>query len=1208
MLLVGQERVSQLSGPVHVIVGTVLERTVVLLGDQHRDSSGLCESDGLYVGSPEFIKILSQNNTVQIFYEDSIDDSLKNPPNSPSTPLRDFRKLSQMGFPGVTWTVSDARTSPNSFPLFLHKLAKLFMILDNNDWSSSLVERATQKLVSLVEPFKDLLVELSNASDLSEFARLILNSPGNLLSGVIDPDLYVSYSTFLLQQDFSLVQKLLGIVSNGVVLPNLQQISPSKLLLALNSPQIDLYWYSLLASGGSSGGGGSDITVVYLGYTHISNSIKFLSSLNKFAVIFDSGLTRDSRCITIQPDITIGKVEGAPSSFYYTDFTPHTLDPQLPTIKQDYYTHLNKRPRQVNFLSPHQMLLQQYISKQTLYDNLLVFHELGTGKTLSAIAIAEGFKEYVYNLGRKILVITKSQGIRNNFKNQLKLLYKHTQSDLVVDDQVFDKYIAQYYSFNTFGKLVNDVNNDTLQHLNFNNTIVIVDEIHNVTNNNTFDALLTLCRRSVNYRFVVMTATPVKDSVKEFFEILQLLNPLQDIPVRSKAIESGLVASVKNPSIKIQSDIFQLTEKGKDLVEQSLVGKVSYLASNNQYMPTRIDKGTVGGSDSELSQVLYVSKMSDYQSSVYLQTIQQELGAAVPDSSDPVPTDLDSPESNYAPDLSNNKTNTLYKNSSDAGTMVFPNNLFGKDGYNLVIDSETESIKPQYKHVFDFNGDLSKYSCKFYEILRQLDLLYDQNKRRTTGKAFIYTQYVTKAGTSLLSHVLSQNGYTNYFKRSGSGSGNKRFVIFDNRLTQTQRTTALTAFNSYNNRYGSDIQIIIGSPILSEGITLKAIRQTHLLEPSWNMTQINQVIGRSIRNNSHSHLKDPALHTVSVYKHVSSASEGVSIDLQKYNLAEIKQRNNSGLYRLLKTIAFDCHFHRSTNILDSSLDNSAECDYQTCDYKCKYSPKDNQRDHSTFLLNLESILEKDIAYSTLRIKELFSKSFVWTLDDILATFDKSIPVEAVYWSLSQMVSKQIVFQGSLGRSGFIVQFDKFYIFNRLGINVKTSFFSKIFEYSRIGDMNVSEYMQKHHNVNLENVTSSSDSAEPVTSSSATPVTPAAAKPKKTKRTMALEESVSSSSLSQEAQAFNQTLSSTPNIIYGNIDQGKFKLIDNRGIDPTVTTDRRRSRIGRECRTLNITQLQDILTFIGGQPEGASKIDLCKAIYSLLEQQERILKK
>ena len=57
-----------------------------------------------------------------------------------------------------------------------------------------------------------------------------------------------------------------------------------------------------------------------------------------------------------------------------------------------------------------------------------------------------------------------------------------------------------------------------------NNSIIIIDEVHNITNNDIYIALEKVLKNSYNYRLVMLTATPIYDNVKEIFELINLLN------------------------------------------------------------------------------------------------------------------------------------------------------------------------------------------------------------------------------------------------------------------------------------------------------------------------------------------------------------------------------------------------------------------------------------------------------------------------------------------------------------------------------------------------------------------------------------------------------------------------------------------------------------------------------------------------------------
>ena len=76
-------------------------------------------------------------------------------------------------------------------------------------------------------------------------------------------------------------------------------------------------------------------------------------------------------------------------------------------------------------LLTHQKIVRDYINLYTPYRGLLLYHGLGSGKTCSSIAIAEGLKSY-----RKIIVMTPAS-LRRNYIEEIKkcgdLLYRKNQ-------------------------------------------------------------------------------------------------------------------------------------------------------------------------------------------------------------------------------------------------------------------------------------------------------------------------------------------------------------------------------------------------------------------------------------------------------------------------------------------------------------------------------------------------------------------------------------------------------------------------------------------------------------------------------------------------------------------------------------------------------------------------------------------------------------
>ena len=70
-------------------------------------------------------------------------------------------------------------------------------------------------------------------------------------------------------------------------------------------------------------------------------------------------------------------------------------------------------------LAPHQLFVRNFLSFQTPYNSLLLYHGLGTGKTCSAISVSEEMRDYLTQMGitSKIIVVA-SPNVQDNFKFQ----------------------------------------------------------------------------------------------------------------------------------------------------------------------------------------------------------------------------------------------------------------------------------------------------------------------------------------------------------------------------------------------------------------------------------------------------------------------------------------------------------------------------------------------------------------------------------------------------------------------------------------------------------------------------------------------------------------------------------------------------------------------------------------------------------------------
>ena len=99
------------------------------------------------------------------------------------------------------------------------------------------------------------------------------------------------------------------------------------------------------------------------------------------------------------------------------EFSKYVYEEQPSKNIEEISNKLCNRPFQ---LKPHQHFVRNFLSLQTPYNNLLLFHGLGSGKTCSAIGITEEMREYIKHINQnQRIIIVASPNVQTNFKIQL---------------------------------------------------------------------------------------------------------------------------------------------------------------------------------------------------------------------------------------------------------------------------------------------------------------------------------------------------------------------------------------------------------------------------------------------------------------------------------------------------------------------------------------------------------------------------------------------------------------------------------------------------------------------------------------------------------------------------------------------------------------------------------------------------------------------
>ena len=302
-------------------------------------------------------------------------------------------------------------------------------------------------------------------------------------------------------------------------------------------------------------------------------------------------------------------------------------------------------------LLPHQLFVKNFLSFQTPYNGLLLYHGLGTGKTCSAIGIAEEMRNYMKQVGikQRILIIA-SPNVQANFRLQLfdeRKLKKvpnpnqtvgisNSEEDVWNIDSCIgnsllkeinptnlkglsrEKIISQintiinnYYVFMGYGQLANYIsdkikvdektgysekerNEIEIKNIKqiFNNRLIIIDEVHNIRltdeNNNKKTAVL-LMKLAKHAENMRLLFLSATPMFNSYKEIIWLTN-LLNLNDKRSIIEISDVFD-KNGNFrqgKLNPD-GKYTENGRNLLKRKLTGYISYVRGENPYtFPFRI--------------------------------------------------------------------------------------------------------------------------------------------------------------------------------------------------------------------------------------------------------------------------------------------------------------------------------------------------------------------------------------------------------------------------------------------------------------------------------------------------------------------------------------------------------------------------------------------------------------------------------------------
>ena len=366
---------------------------------------------------------------------------------------------------------------------------------------------------------------------------------------------------------------------------------------------------------------------------------------------------------------------------------------------------------------------------------------------------------------------------------------------------------------------------------------------------------------------------------------------------------------------------------------------------------------------------------------------------------------------------------------------------------------------------------IRQLSCKYAEIVRLVS-------EPESGNAFVYGEFVEGSGAIVLALCLEGMGFIPYRESSsmflGVGGealkpicsgGEKdietrrvrpdilpsvesiedennpgffirtkvrpfRYGLLTRDTSEAKFHSMMEAMNSYENRYGDYIKVLISSRVGRDGINVNNVLQIHLIGSEWNQSAIYQALSRGLRATSHEDLikeeeeritaegGDPSTARVNVriYKHAAVALDEAasSIDLQMYRMSEYKDRGIKRIMRIMKQCAIGCQVHYNRNVRPGDVDGSPTCDYDVCQYAC-VDPPPEYEDYSTYdVLYAGEIVSEAVS----DIINMYRQHNALTLEDIEA-FLPQYRRKYLIMALERAITNKIPFIDRFGYTAYL---------------------------------------------------------------------------------------------------------------------------------------------------------------------------------------------
>ena len=705
------------------------------------------------------------------------------------------------------------------------------------------------------------------------------------------------------------------------------------------------------------------------------------------------------------------------SKFFYRglDFN----DPNIASVIADHYEYkrLETKPFEPlparGFPFNHQREIMQIF---LFIKNLIIIHDAGSGKTCTISNSLEQFRQSLTSAVadyttqylmpnkvpfRKFVILVKGPILKEAMVNQI--IYKcnakgvfdtkelRSAKTQTMRTLILKRTFYQYFTIVGYDKFASEIQS----YLNpprderwtdelykeflekkekelvekYSHSIFVADEIHTLTtekDKNTksryryINQFFHLPKITETSKIILSTATPMKNKSSEFVDILNMILPMDG------QLDPALMSTAFPPLVEEEGEkekkIKLNPEKAREKLLPYFRGKISYLRAMDIFVDVQSNHNDVDIMEVvEGSYPFYVRRV-------------------------PIP----SSSKDYIKEYKQLKRMNNTEKEGEGALVVKRNDVYSGERQlaNLWLPppkgEKGKTMKDRFERyfsykdgVYELNPGFEDFYQKYMELTRRktpqgqlpsFALISPKSVeaaeilKKNEGKAVIFSNWV-QTGIGIISVCLNKiYGYSHFGKKSdirdkdGKVKLEKklRFAVLEQDSKWNGKL--LENFNSYENRYGDYIKVLLIPQFGREGINTNEVFTFINFDGHWNPTNYLQALSRVLRADAFQwSLKERRRKALEEGKNVENVrltvdvynlstvipdaerdedDETSEIDEMLYLTSMLKDKDIQRVMRLIKETAIDCYVHYNRNVRANDEDYSSACNYEKCQFSC----------------------------------------------------------------------------------------------------------------------------------------------------------------------------------------------------------------------------------------------------------------------------------